>query len=146
MLENVSLLSWAWHFPASHRLSWWDGWWLELAFSILCVLRGLLGAIKHHDQNQPGEERAYFTLELSGHTPSLREIGAGTPDRRLQAGTGAETPEELCLLSCLNSAFLEHPETAALGWHCPQWSSTPHVDRYQENAQICYKQILWRCF
>ena len=39
--------------------------------------------IKHQDEKQLGEERSYFHLKLSGHTPSLGESGR---DSRLDAG------------------------------------------------------------
>ena len=46
---------------------------------------------KHKDQNQFGEERVYFIVQLRGHTPALREV---------RAGTEAEATEEHCLLPC----------------------------------------------
>ena len=46
---------------------------------------------KHHDQKLPGEDRADSSLQLSGHTPSLREV---------RVGADAEAMEGCCLLAC----------------------------------------------
>ena len=37
-----------------------------------------ISVIKHHDQNQLGKKRGYFRLQISGHTPPLKEIMTGT--------------------------------------------------------------------
>lgn len=47
--------------------------------------------VRHHDQEQLGEERVDFSLQLSGHTPSLREVRSETQDRNLKTGTEAGT-------------------------------------------------------
>ena len=52
----------------------------------------------HHDQKQLREERVYFSLQLPSQTLSLREIGARTQGRNLEAEADAETMEECCLL------------------------------------------------
>ena len=56
--------------------------------------------IKHHGQKQCGEKRIYYTLQLSGHTPSPREASAGTQGRNLDAETEAEAKGGCCLQAC----------------------------------------------
>lgn len=72
---------------------------LDPEFNPLCHLRKLLcwllvrislAEVKHHDQNNLGEERVYFTFQHSGQTPSLR------------AGTQVEAVMGCCLLVCLS--------------------------------------------
>ena len=72
-----------------------------------CIRRKLAGSVrvsvaesKHHDQKQPGEEVVCFSLLFSGHTPSLREVRAGTQGRSLEAAAEAEGMKECCLLAC----------------------------------------------
>lgn len=59
------------------------------------------------------EERVYFSFQLSGRRPSLREVREGTQDRTLVAGAGAGAMEEHCLLACsasiLNTARAHMP-------------------------------------
>ena len=38
-------------------------------------------------------EKIHLSLQLSGHTPSLREVGAGTLCRNLEAGADTEAME-----------------------------------------------------
>lgn len=53
---------------------------------------------KHHGKEQLGEERVFW---LTDYSPSWRQARARTQSRRnLEAGTGAETMEECCLLAC----------------------------------------------
>jgi hypothetical protein len=49
-------------------------------FSVLFTwyLRAAIGVVKHHNQKQVGKKRVSFSLQLSGHTPSMREVRAGT--------------------------------------------------------------------
>jgi hypothetical protein len=56
--------------------------------------------MKHHEQKLLREEKVYFALYLSAHSPSLTEVRAGTQHRNIEAGTEAETMEERCLLVC----------------------------------------------
>jgi hypothetical protein len=58
------------------------------------VLVIFLLLIKPHDPKQFVEERVYFSLQFSGHTPSLREVRAGPQDRNLEAVTETETTEK----------------------------------------------------
>lgn len=62
------------------------------------------------DQNQIGEERVYFSLQISGYRPSLRVVREGTQGRDLEAGREVEFMEECCSLPCFlclaNFAFL----------------------------------------
>ena len=55
--------------------------------------------IKHHEQKLCGEKRVYFILDFQ-ETLSLREVGVGTQDKSLEAGTETELVEECLLLSC----------------------------------------------
>ena len=44
-----------------------------------CVLvRVSIAMLKHKDQREVAEEIVYFNLQLSGHSPSLRGVTAGT--------------------------------------------------------------------
>lgn len=45
-----------------------------------------IAVIKYLNQRQGGEERLYFSLQLLVHTLSLREVGAGTPGKKMEAG------------------------------------------------------------
>lgn len=56
--------------------------------------------IKHHAQKQCGKKIIYFTLQLSGHTPSPKEASAGTQGRNLDAETEAEAKGGCCLQAC----------------------------------------------
>ncbi|CAO2609842.1 hypothetical protein LEMLEM_LOCUS14387 [Lemmus lemmus] len=57
---------------------------------VIIAERVSIAGIKHHDQKQLGEERVYFTVQLSGQTPLLREFRARTQDRNPEAGANAE--------------------------------------------------------
>lgn len=49
-----------------------------------------VAVVKYHAQKQLEEERPYFSLPLSGHSPSLGEGGPETQGRNLDPGTKAE--------------------------------------------------------
>ena len=49
----------------------------NLNYPIKHCLRFSVSVIKHHNLKRPWEERTYFSLEFSGHTPLLREVRAG---------------------------------------------------------------------
>lgn len=67
-----------------------------------------IDVINHHDQEKLREERGYFSLWLSGHTQSLREVRAGRNSiRNLEAGMRGEAMEKGCLLLC--SQWLSQP-------------------------------------
>lgn len=57
-----------------------------------------IAVLKHHAHKQLEEERAYFSLPPSGHTPSLGKVGPETQGRNLDPGTKAEAMEGKCLL------------------------------------------------
>ena len=59
----------------------------------------MLVKIKHHDQEQLGEEKGLIQLTLPHHSSSLKEVKAGTQHRNLEAGTYTESMEEHCLLT-----------------------------------------------
>lgn len=42
------------------------------------LVRVSFAAIEHHDHKQPREERVYFSIQLSGHSPLLMQVRAGT--------------------------------------------------------------------
>lgn len=76
------------------------------------------------------EERVYFSLHLSGHSQSPRDIRAGTQGRRLEAGTGKESKEECCHLAC----SLSHTQLPLLHrqnrcpWVVPlQWAGSYYI-------------------
>lgn len=58
------------------------------------------------------EQMVYFTLQVSGHMPLLREIRAGIEGRNLEKGTIADALKECCLLihllSLLSYATQDH--------------------------------------
>lgn len=47
-----------------------------------------------------GKEMVYFSLQLVGPTPSLREVGARAQGRNPEARTEVKAMEEYCLLAC----------------------------------------------
>lgn len=71
------------------------------------------------DYYQLREERGYFSLEVSGHTPSLREIRKRSK-KDLEAGTAAAEAEELLpglLPGCpLTLSLRTNGSTAPVGW------------------------------
>lgn len=78
-----------------------------------------VAVIRYHDQMQLKEERGSFSLQLSGHPPSLGDIRAGTQRRKLEAGTEAEGMWS-AFVACL-AFFLIAPRLPAQGWwHSPQ--------------------------
>lgn len=62
----------------------------------LCLF---VAVIKYHEQKQLMEERFYFSLKLSGHTPSLREVQERFQSTNLKARTEVEAMEEHCFLA-----------------------------------------------
>lgn len=48
------------------------------------LVRVSTAVMKHHDQKQLGEERIYFTLQLSSHTSSLTKVRAIIEGRNLR--------------------------------------------------------------
>jgi hypothetical protein len=75
--------------------------------------------IKQHSQKQFGEERVYFSLQFSDHSPLEKEVKANTQGRTMEAGIEAEAMEECCLLTqspwLAQPAFLQHPRVPAQG-------------------------------
>jgi hypothetical protein len=61
-----------------------------------CLSWGFYVSIKHYDQKQLEEEKAYFYLTLPHHSPSLKEVRAGIQDRNLERVTDTEAMEEQC--------------------------------------------------
>lgn len=49
--------------------------WLTVGTVVFVIFS--IDVINHHDQEKLREERGYFSLWLSGHTQSLREVRAG---------------------------------------------------------------------
>lgn len=49
--------------------------WLTVGTVVLVIFS--IDVINHHDQEQLREERGCFSLQLLGHTQSLREVRAG---------------------------------------------------------------------
>ena len=66
--------------------------------------------INHHDQKQHGEKGVYFSLLLSGHALSLREVKAITHVRNLEVITEAKVQEEHRLLT-YSACFHSVPRT-----------------------------------
>jgi hypothetical protein len=87
-----------------------------------------VAGIKHHDQRQLGEERACFSLQLSGRAPSLKELREGTQGRNLEAGTEAEARTLFtCSMACPACFCMESRTTCprvvppTMGW-------IPHIN------------------
>ena len=57
-------------------------------------------SIKHYDWKKFVEEMAFLVFWLLSNSPFLKEVGAGTQSRNLEAETEAEVMEERCLLAC----------------------------------------------
>jgi hypothetical protein len=60
---------------------------------ISVLVRVSIALIKHHDQKQLEEVRAYFILQGTVHHP-------GKPGQKLKAGTDEEATEECRLFAC----------------------------------------------
>lgn len=60
------------------------------------------------------------SIQLTGHSLSLREAKAGVPDRNLEAGTEAENVEEMLLTGLL-------PLTFSAPFLIQPWSTCPEV-------------------
>ena len=67
----------------------------ELPTSALSKLT--IAVMKHHNQKQVGEERAYLAYTSTSQFIT-KEVRKGTQGRSLNSGTDAETMEEHCLL------------------------------------------------
>jgi hypothetical protein len=70
--------------------------------------------IKHHEEKQLPEQWVYFSFKLSGHSPSLREVRAGTQGRSLEAEKGVKATEEHTYwLLDVSACFLIHSRPPA---------------------------------
>lgn len=86
------------------------------------------------------KERVYLTIRLLGHSPSLREVRAGTQGGNLEAGTEAQTGGAHCLLTCKQALHNPYPKTTypgaapnTMGWALPDQSlikKMPHRFAY----------------
>lgn len=66
-----------------------------------------------------------FSLQLSGHTPSPREVKTGTQGRNLEAGSDAESMEECCPLDC--SPWLTQPASYTIQDHLSKGGTTHNM-------------------
>lgn len=89
-------------------------------------IRVSIAMINHHDQKQHGERGVYFSLLLSGHALSLKEVKAATHDRKLEIITEAKAQEMHCLLT-YSACFHTVPRTSNISvalptvcWDFPQ--------------------------
>lgn len=70
--------------------------------------------------------KVYFSLQVSSHNPSLTEVRAVTPGRRVEGGNEAAAPEAHCLftgllLEAFSFCFLIAPRTTCPEMASPQW-------------------------
>lgn len=96
---------------------------------------------KNHNQKQHEKEKVYFSLQFSGHNPSLSIVKPGTGDASLEARTEAATTDECCLLAysawIAQFAFLaqDHPPRSSISHNELKPSPHPHTSTVnQENA------------
>lgn len=84
----------------------------------LCLVRISITLMKLYDQKQSGKESVYFSIYLSDHAPSPREVGTEMEGRNAEAGAdgdhGGALLTALPLLGC-SASFLIHLETPGLG-------------------------------
>lgn len=99
-----------------------------------CTVRAPVDGMECYDQKEFGEERVYFSSQLSGHTPSLKESG-----QELK-----QAVEEHCLLTCPHgslSLFSYAPRTPCPGLTPPTVGRTPAHQSLKKNAlRLAYIQ------
>lgn len=101
------------------------------------------------------KERVYFSSQLSGHTPSWREVRAGPKAENLEAGTRPKAMEEHYLLAWppgLLGRFLYTPGPLTQGWYHPQQAESSFPPSHQSLIKkspmglFIYRPALQRCF
>lgn len=115
-----------WTMGISDFYIFWD--WQENLYQ---VFKGFLSLWYMSDQKLLGGKRIYLILQLSGHTPSLREATVGTQDRVLGEGTAVETIEEHCLLISLtgcSACFLIESMATSPGKAPLMMKIWPHIN------------------
>ena len=92
-----------------------------------------VAVVKHHDQNQLREERAYFILQIT--SPSSREVGAGDRGRNLEQEL-KQRPWRNCPMVCC-------PGVAP-----PTVGGTPHNQSLAKTLphRLAYRSILYGIF
>lgn len=91
-----------------------------------------------------GAKRVYFSLQLSGHMPPLREVRVGQHEP--EAGTEAEPVEECCFLA-RSPCFPIHPRTSVQGEHNAEFSGiTPSHQSlihkmFPGNQMVAFSQL-----
>ena len=100
-------------------------------------VRVYFAVIKQHEK-----ERVYFTLKLSGYTPSLKEVRAGTEGRNLKARTEAEAwLAHHGLFSLLSSTRrTSSPEETQL---IVDWAITHQSSAKKVHHRLAYRPIWW---
>ena len=94
---------------------------------ISVFIKVYIAMIKHHNQKRFEQDSVYFTLQFSGHTPSLREIRAGTQGRNMWQEVNRGHGGALRVGLFTQPAFLDNPGPPAQGWHHPEWPGLFHI-------------------
>lgn len=125
------------------------------AMRFLLFLLGFLLLVQTHYHKQLMEEGIYFSLHTSDHTPSLKEVRAGTQNTRswrqqLKKRPNREAVQQLVCSLLAYSVFLFIPRAHTLQQHHPQWaelSDIPHQGKKKKKkpSHRCpHRPILWR--
>lgn len=81
-------------------------------------------------QSNSGDERVYVTLKLSGHTPSLREVRAGTQgrNREQELKQNQDTVHQLAPDGFLSLLFSYNPGPPGQVWYYAKWAGPSQVN------------------
>lgn len=89
----------------------------NMEFTMLTTVWGKLSMTKGHLGGRKG-----FYLRLSGHTPSMREV---------RAGTWGQEQEQRPWSNCLLVACQDWPPD-----HCPQWTGPSHISQRKSTTGL----------
>lgn len=85
--------------------------------------------IKHNNQNQPQEDRAYLILHFLITATPLKESEAGTPSRNWSRNW-RNAAYLLAPWWLSQIIFLYNWSPSAKVWHHPQWARSFHINHY----------------
>lgn len=100
---------------------------------ILVSVGASIFVLKHQNQEQLGEEMVNFSLKLSGHTPSLREVRAGTWKQNWSKGHGGT-------LHTSSVCFIIQRGPCSQKWQCPQRPGPAHINLPSSNTPQAFPQ------
>lgn len=109
--------------------------------SASALVRDSVSVIKLRDQKQ----KIYFSLQLSGHTPSRKDVRAGTRCRNLVSGADAKAMDECCLLvwfSLLPYSIQDHQPRGGTPppIHTHMWAGALW---YQSSIKKMHQRSMW---